>query len=61
MMLLHRSLRSGSEAIRVSLLKFPRLPGKLIVSNACFPKTPPTLKQMPPDGEYHLETKKRSS
>ena len=53
-MVLHLSLRSGSETIRVSLLKLPRLPGKLI---ACFPKTPPTLKQMPPDG---VETKKIS-
>ncbi len=40
--------RGYSEAIRVSLLKLPRLPGKLI---ACFPKTPP-LKHMPTDGEY---------
>ncbi len=47
--------------IRVSVLKLPRPPGNLlclIVSNACFSRTPPTHKQMPPDGEYHLETKK---
>ncbi len=38
-----------------------KLPGKLIVSNACFLKTPPTLKQMPPPlmvHGYHLEMKK---
>ncbi len=52
-------LRSGFEAIRVSLLKLPRLPGKPIVSNACFPqhlnKCPLMVSIIWKRRKYHLD------
>ncbi len=43
----------------VSLLKLPQNPGKLIVCKDIHLRAgPSSLNHMPPDGGYHLETKK---